>query len=255
MRLGQRRRRPEFTAHNIELPDGTQTLPDAPLIGVEPYSVSYLRTLRLFCPPPAKVADLGCLEGGYSVCFARAGYDVLGIEGQESNFAICRWVADRVDLPNLRFVLDDVRNIHEYGAFDAVLCAGLLYHLEHPVSFLRALGAATARLLIVSANYATEDGRELGIYPLGAELVEHEGKLGRWYDEPPGPWSAVGNKRSFWLERRNLLQAMIEAGFPVVFEQFDGLGDVVRNREDEQRLISCFVGVKPQPGPSLAGPH
>ena len=87
------------------------------------------------------------------------------------------------------------------------------------------------------------------MYPLSAELVEHEGGFGRWFDEPPSAWSAVGNPRSFWLERRHLVQAVIEAGFPLVFEQFDGLGDVVGNREDEERLISCFVGVKPGEAP------
>ena len=49
----------------------------------------------------------------------------------------------------------------------------------------------------------------------------------------------MGNPRSFWLERRHLL----------VFEQFDVLGDVVANRDDEERLISCFVGVKPGEAP------
>jgi SAM-dependent methyltransferase len=243
MRL--RKRRPNFTAHNIELPDGSETAPGEPLIGVEPASQSYLRTIRLFCPPPARVADLGCLEGGYAVHFARAGYDVLGIEGKEDNFSTCEWVADRVKLPNLRFVLDDVRNIREYGSFDAILCAGLLYHLDQPVAFLHTLGDVTTRLLIISTNYATEGGRELDVYPLADELVEHEGKLGRWYEEDsPGPWTAVGNKRSFWLERRHLLQTMIEAGFPIVFEQFDGLGHVVENRIIEDRLIACFVGAK-----------
>lgn len=243
MRIRLRKQRPNFTAHNIELPDGSQTAPGEPLIGAEPASQSYLRTLRLFCPPPARVADLGCLEGGYAVHFARAGYDVLGIEGQKDNFSTCQWVADRVKLPNLRFVLDDVRNIREYGTFDAVLCAGLLYHLDQPVAFLHTLAHVTTKLLIISTNYATEDGRELDVYPLADELVEHEGKLGRWYEEPPGPWSAVGNKRSFWLERRHLLQAMIEAGFPTVFEQFDWLENVVEDRTIEDRLIACFVGV------------
>lgn len=236
---------PTFTAHNIELSDGTQTLPGAPLIGAEPTSVSYLRTLRLLCPPPARVADLGCLEGGYAVALARAGYDVLAIEGQEGNYATCRWVADRVALPNLSFVLDDVRNLRRHGTFDAVLCAGLLYHLDQPVAFLRLLGEVTRTLLLLTTHYATEGGRERDVYPLSAELVEHEGRLGRWFDEPPSAWSAVGNPRSFWLERRHLLQAVIEAGFPLVFEQFDVLGDVVANRDDEERLISCFVGVKP----------
>jgi len=32
-----------------------------------------------------KIVDLGCLEGGYSVEFARNGYDVLGMEIREIN--------------------------------------------------------------------------------------------------------------------------------------------------------------------------
>jgi SAM-dependent methyltransferase len=203
-----------------------------------------LRTLRLFCPPPARVADLGCLEGGYAVTFARAGYDVVGIEGKPGNFATCQWVADQMQLPNLRFVLDDVRNIRSHGRFDAVLCAGLVYHLDEPVAFLRTLGEVTGRLVIVNTNFATEAGGERDVYPLSPELAEHEGKLGRWYEEPVSAWSSVGNRRSFWLERRHLLQAMLEAGFPTVFEQFDWLGDVVANRTIEERVISCFVAVK-----------
>ncbi len=235
--------RPEFTAHNIALPDGTQTKPGAPLIGDEPVSQSYLRTLRRFCPPPARVADLGCLEGGYAVHFARAGYEVVGIEGQPGNLATCQWVATQVQLPNLRFVLDDVRNVRDHGQFDAVLCAGLLYHLDEPVAFLRTLHDVTRNVLILNTNYATEEGREVGVYALG-DLVEHEGKLGRWYEDGPGAWSSVGNRRSFWLERRHLLQAMIEAGFPMVFEQFDWLGDVLANRTIEERVLSCFVAVR-----------
>ncbi len=255
MKLLRRSRGPKFTAHNIRLADGTETLSGEPLLGAEPTSVSYLRTLQLFCPPPARVADLGCLEGGYAVEFARAGYEVLGIEGQAGNFATCQWVGEQVDLPNLRFVQDDVRNVRQHGEFDAILCAGLLYHLDNPVSFLNLLGDVTRKLLIVSTNYATEEGRELGpdSATLSTDLSEHEGKLGRWYGEPGGPWSSVGNERSFWLERRNLLQTMIEAGFPTVFEQFDWLGDVVANRTIEERVISVFVGVKSaDPVPSHA---
>lgn len=103
----------------------------------------------------------------------------------------------------------------------------------------------------MNANHSTEDGRELASgAPLSPELVEHEGKLGRWYEEPGGAWSSVGNERSFWLERHNLLQAMVEAGFPAVFEQFDWLGNVVENRSFEEKVTSAFVGAKPAVGAS-----
>lgn len=247
MGLLRRRRSPEFTAHNIELGRGRWTLPGKPRIGIEPLSVSYLRTLRQVCPPPARVADLGCLEGGYAVHFARAGYDVLGIEGQPDNFAKCEWVAERVGLENLRFVCDDVRNIAAHGEFDAVLCAGLLYHLDRPVEFLHTLGEVTRRLLILSANHATREGREVEVYApaLSSELSEHEGRLGRWFEEEPSPWSSLGNSRSFWLERDDLLKTVVEAGFPTVFEQFDWVGAPEVPRSLGERAISVFVGIKP----------
>ena len=255
MRLPRFRRSPRFTAHNIELGNGKWTLPGEPPIGAEPISTSYLRTMRQLCPPPARIADLGSLEGGYAVHFARAGYEVLGIEGQPENFARCEWVAERVRLDRLRFVCDDVRNIAAYGEFDAVLCAGLLYHLDRPVEFLRELGDVTRRLLIVSANHATREGHELDTYApeLSAELTEHEGRLGRWFEERPSPWSSLGNARSFWLERNELMGTIIEAGFPTVFEQFDWVSDPETMRKLAQRKVSVFVGVKP-PGAAQASP-
>jgi SAM-dependent methyltransferase len=247
-------RAPKFGAHNFELQRGRWTLPGAPKIGEEPISSSYLRTMQQFCPPPARVADLGCLEGGYSVMLARAGYEVVGIEGQPDNFATCEWVADRVGLANLSFVEDDVRSLRDHGRFDAVLCAGLLYHLDHPVEFLSTLGDVTGRLLIVSANHATLEGSELEVYAplLAAELTEHEGRLGRWFGEQPGPWSSLGNSQSFWLERRELLRALVESGFPTVFEQFDWLADEEATRRLEDRKVSIFVAVKPPPQAAAA---
>jgi SAM-dependent methyltransferase len=240
-----------FTAHNFELTPGNWTLPGAPEIGNEPLSASYLRTIREFCPPGARVADLGCLEGGYSVLLARAGYEVLGIEGQPGNFETCRRVAERVGLDNLSFAQDDVRNLGDHGSFDAVLCAGLLYHLDQPVSFLHELGRLTRRLLIVPTNFATVEGRELATFGdlLDDELSEHEARRGRWFGEIPGPWSSLGNPRSFWLERDDLLRTMIAAGFPTVFEQFDWIDDAATWKHLEDRKVAVFVGVKPQAQP------
>jgi SAM-dependent methyltransferase len=247
MRLPSFSRSPKFTAHNIQLGNGRWTLRGEPQIGAEPISIAYLRMLRQICPPPARVADLGSLEGGYAVHFARAGYEVLGIEGQPENFARCQWVAERVGLENLRFVQDDVRNIAEHGEFDAVLCAGLLYHLDRPVEFLRLLGRVTRRALIVSTNHATVEGGELEVYApgLSAELSEHEGRLGRWFEERPSPWSSVGNERSFWLERDELLRTLVEVGFPTVLQQFDWVADLDATRRLDERRVSVFVAIKP----------
>lgn len=248
----------EFTAHNIELPDGSQTKPGEPLLREWGICTAALRTLRALVPlgdgPAPRVVDLGCLEGGYSVEFARAGYDVVGIEGRQSNVEKCEYVAAALDLPNLRFARDDARNIRSHGSFDAVFCCGLLYHLDRPTTYLQELAAVTRRVLLLHTHYATRDDESWDKFRL-SPLTVHEGRLGRWYQEwepDTSPeeveglsWSSVGNSSSFWLEKGHLLQAMIDAGFPIVCEQYDFLDDVVGNDYTEDQHRSFFLGIKP----------
>jgi 2-polyprenyl-3-methyl-5-hydroxy-6-metoxy-1,4-benzoquinol methylase len=86
-----------FTAHNTELPDGSQTLRGRELTAGSVVCQAALRELALAFPEgPAnvRVADLGCLEGGYAAAFARAGYDVTGFEARLENFLCCRYVEE-----------------------------------------------------------------------------------------------------------------------------------------------------------------
>lgn len=242
-----------FTAHNIALPDGAQTLPGRPLLADEPLCRAVLRTLRMLFPHAAaarpRVADLGALEGGYAVEFARAGFDVVAIEARQVNVDRCLLVADRLRLPSLRVVRDDVRAIERYGTFDAVFCCGLLYHLDAPDAFLRTLGRVTRRALLLDTHYALE--QQPGPWTL-SPMTTHEGRRGRWYAEwpegtpPPEQdvWSSVENHRSFWMERDHLLQAVREAGFSAIYEQVDRLEHMVQDDWIRRWSRSLFLGVK-----------
>jgi len=244
----------EFTAHNIELAPGERTLSDRPLIAGSPMMDAMLRTLRLCFgdrdPATVRVVDLGCLEGGHAVEFARAGYRTLGIEGREANFERCHYVQDRLGLANLEFALDDVRNVEQHGQFDAALCAGLLYHLDSPVEFLRTLGRVTDRVLLLQTHYAPEDGADVpwALSP----FTEHEGHRGRWFVEWPegtpndqqDAWASVGNYRSFWLAKPDLLQATLDAGFDGIYEQYDFLAHQIVDTYITDNSRSLFVGVK-----------
>jgi len=248
----------KFTAHNIELPSGERTIPGEPLLREWGLTRSALQTLRFTVPVEdpdnaPTVVDLGCLEGGYALEFALAGYNVLGIEARQSNVDRCEFVAQAYDLPNLRFARDDARNVANYGSFDAVFCAGLLYHLDAPVAFLKELGNVTRRALVLETHYATHQDK-WDVFQL-SRLTTNEGRLGRWYKEwEPGAtdeeveafkWSSVGNPSSFWLEKRHLLQAMLDAGFPIVCEQYDFLLDIVENDYSDRMRRSLFLGLKP----------
>lgn len=279
--------KPSFTAHNIVLDDGTCTKPDAQAtMAGHPWCIAAQRTLSTVFPgdkSPVRVADLGCLEGGYAVELARMGFQVLGLEVRESNFAACQFVKSRVDLPNLEFVRDNAWNIAKYGEFDAIFCCGLFYHLDEPRRFLDLLASVTRKCLLLQTHFAHGEtnaesgaGSPLTVRGLRARLTgasvravapdkfnlsaitRHEGLEGRWYTEYPEEptdtymetqrWSSWGNQRSFWIRREHLIGALNSAGFDLVLEQFDGLapdvtGSMIEGYYKTDRR-SMFVGIK-----------
>ncbi len=173
-----------------------------------------LNLLKVACKPGDSVVDLGCLHGAYTIAFAQAGYLATGIEARPASIARCREAGAGVD--GLRFIEDDVRNLARHGEFDAVWCCGLLYHLDQPVDFLGLLGKVTRRLLIVQTHISLEPDSQ------------NEGRRGHWYGEGnrEHPWSSWGNECSFWLAKDDLLDAIQDAGFDLVFELHDHVRDI-----------------------------
>ena len=241
--LGSIRRR-QWTGHNIPLTETDSTLgPQHALIGVDPRTVTIKRLLHRFLPPlsrPARVLDLGSLEGGLSFELAREGWDVTGIEGRESNYEKADLIRRYFGLDNLRFEMRDVKTLNAAsdGRFDAVVCCGLLYHLDEPFAFLRTLREITSEdgLLFVDTHVAPPDlsGERLYAGQLGDLVtVMDEGRDydGRWFSEPSGgsvldqQWSAVSNTRSFWPSRRSLIRGVHHAGFPTILDLY-GMFDI-----------------------------
>jgi SAM-dependent methyltransferase len=245
-----------FTAHNLILADGTPSIPGQRLLEENPLPQAVLRTLDSFFPDRAggefSIVDLGCLEGGYTALFARSGFTALGIDGRPDNIARCEQGAGQLGLSGLRFVCDDVRNLERYGSFDATFCCGLLYHLEDPVAFLHLVSRLTRRVLILQTHFATDSLPDR--FPNLSDLTTHEGVAGRWYFEHADDasdeemlgqaWSSIGNRHSFWVEKRHLLQTLIDVGFAPVYEQYDFLPDVVQDDYIAEWGRSLFVAVR-----------
>jgi SAM-dependent methyltransferase len=272
-----------FTGHNIMLDNGQSTMGSREtLMAKSALWTSMEKTLNLFLPKGAversrmRVVDLGCLEGGYTVQFARAGFDALGIEAREENIEKCNYVKANLNLPNLNFVKDDARNLTQYGLFDVTLCSGLLYHLHDPIAFLKSLSASTKKLLILNTHYAPERDIRYSLGPLNRWLVmplekriksldfqknyrlspltQNEGYRGRWFREwnestektkvEKMVWASYNNYRSFWLCKKDLMNALSAVGFTSVFEQFDYTGDIAPENYARYYNRGMFVGVK-----------
>jgi SAM-dependent methyltransferase len=252
-----------FTAHNIRFPDGSVTMPEQNhLLADVPWCGGTKRILNTIyggAPQGKRIADLGCLEGGYALEFARMGMDAFGIEVRQSNYENCLEVKRRAGLPNLDFARDDVLNLPKYGTFDVIFCCGLLYHLDKPRSFIRMLGEQARDAVVINTHYAPWDWYPKSVFTL-SPIEQNEGFPGRWFFEHDATdddgreklkWASWENQRSFWLTKEALLQAIAEAGFDLVFEQFDTLGDILGNGTSDETVANhrgVFVGVRTKKG-------
>ncbi len=230
---------PTFHAHNVLLDNGSYTMgaPSEHEIEQNPFFQSAKRMLNLVYPQineELRIADLGALEGGYSVGFARMGFHTVGIEIRQSNYDACMFIKENVNLPGLHFYKDDVWNIHKYGDFDAIWCSGLLYHLDEPRKFLEYIASCTRKILFLQTHFApdSEIAETKGLYGL-SRLSENEGLAGRWYREhdvgddvsvrEKRLWSSYENNKAFWLQKAHLLDTLRTVGFDVVLESYDCL--------------------------------
>ena len=108
---------------------------------------AFLATFRE--PLQLKTAlDVGCGVGYFSGLLQQLGLEVSAFDGRESNIA----EAQRRH-PGVKFFVADVEELNgrETGAFDLVLCFGLLYHLENPLRALRRLHAVTGKVLLIES--------------------------------------------------------------------------------------------------------
>lgn len=272
-----------FTAHNILLSNGQKTMGDQQILLNESAEWAAIKKSLDFFYPGSKeersrirVVDLGCLEGGYAVEFAKMGFDTVGIEARQENVDNCNMVKESLGLTNLTFVRDDVRNLPQYKQFDIAFCYGLLYHLNDPANFLNIMGQCTSKMLLLNTHFAPEFDIRYKLGPINtyflaplqkrmpflanhknfrlSGITTNEGYKGRWYNEwsknekkakvEKMLWAAYNNHQAFWLTKKELTKAIHNAGFNSVFEQFDYTGDRIPENYTEYYKRTMFVGIK-----------
>ena len=237
-----------FEGHNIRLDDGTETLPGRhETMDRHPVLRSTLRALRTIYPQGLDgrtIIDLGCLEGGFTTEFARAGMHATGVEVRDSNYRNCLYVRDHVATPNLHFLQGDANDVDQYGPFDVFFVSGLLYHLDRPRAFLEAVARNCGKALVLWSHVAPSEPGPVSTHYNLSYLEENEGLHGRWYAEYDDVtrdklddqlrWASWNNRRSFWIQKSHLLELLRDLGFDLVLEQYDWLGDMVHEIEDGQ---------------------
>jgi len=89
--------------------------------------------------PPARVLDAGCGTGRSTIALTAMGYDVTGVDVDETMLAVAR-----EDAPDLDWRQGDLATLDLGETFDLVLLAGNVIPLLEPGS----LGAVAARLAV-----------------------------------------------------------------------------------------------------------
>lgn len=211
-----------WTSHSIELAPGVWTRPGGGDDGhVAAFSRLLATVVGIIDKPLAglRVLDLACLEGFYSVEFARRGAEVVGVEGREASVAKANLAKEALGLEGLFFHHDDVRNLSaaKYGEFDVVLCLGIMYHLDAPdvFEFAERMDEVCRRVTILETHVSlrpdtsrTYKGKEY----FGSTFTEHA--AGATEEEKrKAAWASLDNQRSFWPSRPALYNLLADAGF------------------------------------------
>jgi SAM-dependent methyltransferase len=172
----------------------------------------------------ARVLDLGAAEGRHSIEFARHGADVVAVEGRRGNCEKLRFLKDALSLDRLEVIEGDVRDlsVETHGQFDAVLCLGLLYHLEGEaaIRLIQEIARVTRRLAVIDTLCSHVPRREVvvdGRAYSGRPIREFDARVSREEEERLSR-SSIGNPESLWLTRASLINALSDSGFSSVLE-------------------------------------
>jgi len=221
-----------WTAHNIELGKGLFTIAEGPPDRAQQRALLYIGLSETFLRRSIRslrVLDLGCLEGGISVVFAKRGARCVGIDVRKSHIAKAEFAAKILGLSGrcnwIEADVTETKMWQRLGKFDLVICSGLLYHLDglDIVPFLRNMRNACRKqgIAIIDTNISPtpQDCVEGHDQPIlwGCNWREHESGV-NIKQRLSAAWSSYSNDNAFWLTERSLTNALVFSGFGTVFK-------------------------------------
>ena len=206
-----------WVADNIDLGHGVFTMRPGLASAAEARVARTVQILSDLLPDVSgsRILDLGALEGGFAVELARRGAHVVAVEGRAAHVAKITLAKEALGLDTLEIAEGDVRTLDPaaLGTFDAVLCLGILYHLEalDAVRLIELVAACARRLAIVET--------QVSLVPRSSFEDGATTYWGSPYPEDTAqPAASLDNPESFWLTRASLLNLLTRCGFTSVAE-------------------------------------
>ena len=157
---------------------------------------------------PRAILELSSFEGAHTLELSAPATTerVLGLDARPENVERSRLVVELYGRGNVEFATQDLESVDlgAHGRFDAVFCAGLLYHLAAPWRLLAEVARVSDRLFLDTHYWPWE------------ATADVEGYRGGWVEEG-GPEDALSGRgrRSLWLTRPSLLEALTNGGWAV----------------------------------------
>lgn len=207
--------------------------------------------------------DLGCSEGSTTFELSQMGSTVYGVEGREDGIRRANVLKGVLGSENTHFSVGNINDEPSYRMVDGIFNAGVLYHLDDPVTCLERT-AANARLFVYldtghaprsleeqqNSKFAANFGRRYTLDYDGLELdvidfaepkntsETQDGGLRR------GPRSGIGNDNSVWLSHASAVALMAKLGFPYHV--------VIKDYPHIPRLRTAFFRQEPK-APTFTG--
>jgi len=214
----------EWTAYDIKLTETLYTKdirqPNPPLKKI----VTMIQDITQCDFKNLRILDLACLEGHYAIEFALQGATVIGIEGRESNIQKAIFAKDTLNLANVTFYQDDVRNLsaEKYGQFDIVLCSGILYHLDSSdvFPFLEKLYEVCKRFVIIDTHIAYTSNMSVFYknYEYKGHTIPEHPANSSLEERLQSKWASLDNITSFWMTKPSLYNFLTRTGFSSINE-------------------------------------
>lgn len=178
----------------------------------------------------ARVLDLGCNAGFWSLCAVEAGCEfVLGIDGRAMHIEQADFVFEALGIEKRRYRFEQADvfnfNFQTCAPFDLVLCFGLLYHVNRPIDLLETIASVNSNLLAIDTSISRADGPFF-------ELI---------YDDANDPRNAVNSGYVLWPTVKAVQSMVSRIGYNGVmlrpcFKCDEGVDDFIRG---DRRAFIC----------------
>jgi len=161
---------------------------------------------------PRSILELSSFEGGHTLQLAAPPFveRVLGLEGRPENIARARLATELLGRGNIDFAEIDLDQetgqLEQLGRFDAVFCAGLLYHLTKPWTLIEKVAKMTDAFFL-DTHYSEKANVSIDDY-VGSRYNE-----GGYSD----PLSGL-SEASFWMTLPCLQETLAKSGFSIRHE-------------------------------------